>query len=335
MPKLCTSYGSRYTDDSPQVIHKSYTLGRYKIEYDILEFKFLGNGSYKGLFSYNKDYNSEVKIYEDGELINYSHENSFTHDPCHDVIIGGDGLTRETTYILQTPICRDTVGNICNLNSEVVQTIHEAGDTWYITHRVNDNYYISMGYDMCTHHIYIGVCDIKLLFKIDDTDLTRPYNNARVGIPTDNYNTTSYFPAEATADGLIVHRLIPNPTETMIIKGNWKDFDEFLRKQDYEQDSFYTVKNYLNDDNKKEYGCAKITSCELQKVYKGIKLVNYEEVDNFDFECNENNLEEMLKILGISLPADIIKGLNQIVDANLISPSGTVSIPLHTRVLRM
>ena len=139
-----------------------------------------------------------------------------------------------------------------------------------------DNYYITMGYDMCTHHIYIGVCDIKLLFKIDDTDLTRPYNNARVGIPTDNYNTTYYFPAEATADGLIVHRLIPNPTETMIIKGNWKDFDEFLRKQDYEQDSFYTVKNYLNDDNKKEYdkdAIHEICSRLIENSYSGIVVL--------------------------------------------------------------
>ena len=30
MPKLCTSYASRYTqEDTPNIVHKSYTLGRY------------------------------------------------------------------------------------------------------------------------------------------------------------------------------------------------------------------------------------------------------------------------------------------------------------------
>ena len=330
MTKLCTNYGSSYTkhkDNSPKIVHKTYTVGRYKIEYDIQEFNFLGNGSYKGLFSYNKDYDSNVKIYEDDILIDS--EDGFVHEPCHDIILGGDGLTRETTYVLSPPLSRGTEGHVYDLNSKLIKTVYDAGDAWYVTHRVNDNYYITMGYDMCTHHIYIGICDISILFNMNDTDLNRPYNNARVGIPTDSYNVDSYFAAEVTEEGLIVNRLIKIPTDTITIKGNYDSFHEFLANQDYEQQNLYVVNDFLNDDNKKESLCSNITQCVLQKVYREVKLINYKDVDDFDFCCEQPKLEDMFKLLRINVSEDNINKLNLTINNSLNTKSGSVSIPVE------
>ena len=337
MPKLITSYEAKSDNchkDNPKITHKSYTLGRYRIEYDILEYEYYGNGSYKGLFNSPQEYNSQVNLYEDDILIDSV---NISHEPCHEIIIGGDGLTRETTYYLSPPISRATCGGIYDLNHKFIRDVCDAGDAWYCTFRMNDNYYITMGYDMCTHHIYLGVSDIRILFDMSAHQTQeRAYNNARIGLPTDWYYG-DYYPVEATEEGIIVEKLIQDPTDTIDMDYDLNKVHEFIKNQDYTQDSFYGYYKYKNENNEIiDYVQTEDRErCKfvLQKMHrKDRQLVKYEDLDNFNFdgETNHDPLTDAFKALGINISDENKQKLEAFVNANLNTTHGSVSIPIET-----
>jgi hypothetical protein len=338
MPKLITSYEAKTNNcrkDNPKITHKSYTLGRYRIEYDILEYKYYGNGSYKGLFNAPQEYNYQVNLYEDDILID---SENISHEPCHEIIIGGDGLTRETTYYLSPPMSRATCGGIYDLNHKFIRDVCDAGDSWYCTFRMNDNYYITMGYDMCTHHIYLGVSDIRILFDMSKHQTQEcPYENARIGLPTDWYGG-DYYPVEATEEGIIVEKIIEDPTNTIDIDYDWNKVREFIKNQDYTQDNFYAYYKYKDENNeiiddnlliKDETKCKFV----LRKMHrKDHQLVKYEDLDTFNFDGESVNdpLTDAFKALGLNISDENKQKLETFVNLNLNTTQGSVSIPIET-----
>jgi len=314
MVKLCTSYTYQYKNDiKPNILKKSYSIGRYKVEYNMYEFEYYGSGSYKGGFEYYKDYDEKVYIYEDDKLIITN-----THDPCHEIIMGGDGLTRETTYYLLPNTGR--YGAIYDMNEKFIRDVHDAGDRWYATFRMNDTYYLTMGYDMCTHYIYLGVCNSKILFETTaDSEQTRPYDNARIGLSTDNFE--NYNPCEATEEGIIVERYSVNKDDFII--GDTEEIFKFTDKQNRNDKSFYGKIDNYGDWKDQKCICYKVTREE-------VKLVKYEDIEHFDFDIipNKDPLEDMLKFAGINITDDNKEKINATINSQLVTKGGTVCIPV-------
>ena len=325
MVKLCTGYYKNRNDDNDDdnkfnIIKKSYNIGRYKIEYYMYEFEYYGSGSYKGSFPFCKDFDNKVNIYEDDILIITN-----SHQPCHEIIMGGDGLTRETTYYLLP----DTE-SIYDMNEKFIRKVHDAGDRWYATFRMNDTYYITMGYDMCTHYIFLGVCNSKILFETKaDTQLIRPYDNARItGLTTDNFE--DYNPIEATEEGIIFERYSINKKD--FITGDSQEICNMIWEQDFNEKTFYGHMEYQGNYENKKSICYKITREE-------VKLVKYEDIEDFDTDyISDTNssqsskvckyLEDVMKIADIEITDDNKRKLNTVIGNNLINTSGGVNLTI-------
>lgn len=279
MPKLNTSIEAKNNYikcDDKKIKKQIYKLGRYKIEYDFLELPYYGSGSYKGYYDNIEGFNYKINFYEDDILI----DNSVEHSMCHEIIIGGDGLSRDTTYYLLPPTSGKK-GDIFDFNDKFIRNVYEAGDNWYGTFRGNDNYCLTMCYNVCTHHIFIGLYDIKKLFDISlHSKQERPYENSRLGLNTDNDG--DYFIVEFNEEGCIFDKLESDDNDIITIE--YDKYDDYLLNQDYSKDSFYIL-SYMNDG----------LYVYLKKIIrKSHKLVKYENVEDFIYSNDNDNDNDII-----------------------------------------
>jgi hypothetical protein len=190
------------------------SIGKYQIKYNSLKGP-IGQKSWK---SPCVGFDSTVEFYEDGVMY---HSEQFNRLAEIHPIIGGDGLSRETTYYI---VCKNRKYCIYNMNHELVRETQLGGDIPVALVRVSPKYILAVGEEMCTYSRFLGLVDSDVLFDTKQhSEHTCPYDNSRIGLPAECYEDES-FPIEATETGFVVG----------VSTSDWTEFVKYDDIYDYD-----------------------------------------------------------------------------------------------------
>lgn len=165
-------------------------LGRYIVDY---ECEYADNY----LFSYNNwksVYTSDIKVYEDGCLIT-----TVSDVKAGEVILGGDGLNRDSTFMV---IVKDGT-KIVNMRGELIKKVYLGPDAYVELKSVNRDYFLYSSEEICTYTKFLGLIDKRKLFSDTENSINTPYTDARVGISICDFaEENCYIPIETDETGI-------------------------------------------------------------------------------------------------------------------------------------
>lgn len=239
--KLFTyKYAEKDTPKSDyQLIKCIDKVGKFRVEY------YRNTNGYFGSHNRLSCGTTEIaKFYQNDDLL-------FEKKVVGDLIIlYGDGETLEKTYYTTdyTTDCEDDFDYkdiiIRNLKNDIIRKTRIGCEMPTELRKVNDRYMLSS-----THYPYtaggcqnsLGYIDMDIFFNesksLHDT-LTKPYDNARMGITPDD----GLVPIEATAEGFIVRNLDDLESKSIILSYD-KAFD-FNFNEDSDNDIIVTLERF-------------------------------------------------------------------------------------------
>ena len=226
------------------------TLGKFRVEYkNYNHHKYLLYRPYPKTSSDDKlrynhklssNKNAKIKFYEDDVLI--KELDQMYENPC--IILDGDGQTRKGTKftllnddtISPSHYCEPQVIEVYNFEFELIRrTLPLPMEDLFET---NHDYFLTiadiMGND-AHEHPHLGIVKRSEFFADDGNQKkVKPYDNARVGLPTDGCGGVIY-PVKLTKDKMILSN------------GKELDYSEVMDFDFDPEDGYITaVKNALN-----------------------------------------------------------------------------------------
>ena len=184
------------------------TVKKFKVKYTRLQNKEFASDLDKWDCS-----TCGAKFYFDDELI-FEIELSGN---C--LVLYGDGETFENTFYTSN----EGKIKIYNMKQEFIRETTIGHSTQKVLMKVNDKYMISNTSCPMTHDNTLGLINMKEFFNTDQEFLERPYDNARIGLPTDG--DEDYLPIIATKEGFVLYNPVTKTVVDDVLK--YEDVDDF------------------------------------------------------------------------------------------------------------
>lgn len=220
-------YSDRRNNDYYKINNVNYIdiIKNFKVEYTRLESKEFAYSNDKWDYS-----NCTAKFYFNDKLI-FEKELSGN---C--LVLYGDGETFENTFYTNNN--KNSI-EIYDMNNKLIRETTIGHSTAKFLKKINNKYMLSNTSCPMTHDNTLGLINMEEFFNPEPefhTNYKRPYDNSRIGLPTESYD--EYVPIIATNEGFVLY----NPIKKEIVKDVLKyedvdDFDFYIGEYENKQES--------------------------------------------------------------------------------------------------